>query len=211
MLTLPVTGAGVCYDAFDNTAAAVYAPEDGMPLRLEAFGVRAFVFGPDNTAQEAVQPRGSVKSCAWRYTISLQDAGGEAWRPLAADSPLFDVTSSRGEPRFSGAIRYETAFEAADTGMPVWLDLGQVGETAEVALNGVPLRGADPGAVPVPAGRPAHRDKPSGDRGAEQSGSPGAGRLFRLSRDAAVRRARPRYSGSNDSGAWPHPAEENRT
>lgn len=138
VLTLPVTGAGVCYDAFDNTAAAVYAPEDGMPLRLEAFGVRAFVFGPDNTAQEAVQPRGSVKSCTWRYTISLQDAGGEAWRLLAADSSLFDVTSSRGEPRFSGAIRYETAFEAADTGMPVWLDLGQVGETAEVALNGVP-------------------------------------------------------------------------
>ena len=137
VLTMPMCGAGVCYDAFDNTASAAYAPEDGLPLQLGAFGTCTLVFGPGCTAQEAVQPRGSVKPCAWRYTISLRDAGGEEWRLLAADSPLFDVTSVQGEPRFGGTIRYETAFEAVDTDVPVWLDLGQVGETAEVTLNGV--------------------------------------------------------------------------
>ena len=43
-----------------------------------------------------------------------------------------------GLPRFSGTIRYEGSFEAR-AGEPLRLSLGEVGETAEVFLNGEPV------------------------------------------------------------------------
>ncbi len=52
------------------------------------------------------------------------------------DSALFNITGKEGMPRFSGTILYETQLQIpADA---TALDLGIVGETAAVTLNGIP-------------------------------------------------------------------------
>ncbi len=56
---------------------------------------------------------------------------------IAADSPLFDITGPDGDNRFCGYIRYEAEFEARGGEKLAEIDLGRVGETAHVSVNGV--------------------------------------------------------------------------
>ena len=72
-----------------------------------------------------------------RFEIAVKQEGTTDYRVLAGDSELFDVTAPDRLPDFSGEVRYRTTFEATD-GFTV-LDLGEVGEVAEVWLNGVSL------------------------------------------------------------------------
>ena len=65
---------------------------------------------------------------------------GETNRQIAESSPLFDITAPDKYPEFSGSIRYTSKFNfSSEMSSYTVLDLGQVGEVAEVYLNGVSL------------------------------------------------------------------------
>ena len=68
------------------------------------------------------------------FDIYAKDEDEAEYRLLAENSSLFDVTAPGRLPKFSGTVRYIAEFEYED-GYDV-LDLGQVGDTAEVWLNG---------------------------------------------------------------------------
>ena len=73
-----------------------------------------------------------------KWSVSTADAGSyprfTPWRSLDAPANLCRPGLL---PDFSGTIAYETTFAAEGAcGQGVFLDLGQVGETAEVWLNG---------------------------------------------------------------------------
>ncbi|MFC3803691.1 glycosylhydrolase-like jelly roll fold domain-containing protein [Cohnella sp. GCM10012308] len=85
--------------------------------------------GPTDTA---IELRGE-------WTVSVADAG--RYPHFTARGTLAELTNMSGPealPRFSGTIRYETAFEWNESGVneTVQLDLGEAYETAEAWLNG---------------------------------------------------------------------------
>ncbi|MCI8359992.1 MAG: glycosyl transferase family 2 [Clostridiales bacterium] len=73
------------------------------------------------------------------FQISLCPAGEEEFSPYGRFAPdrLPDLTADPAYSRFCGTIRYETAFRLEGRIDGFLLDLGQVGETAQVWVNGV--------------------------------------------------------------------------
>ena len=71
------------------------------------------------------------------FRIELQETGKEAFTVYKEESILFDITGPEGIPDFSGKIRYLTSFEGKQE--YTVLELGEVGETATVILNGKTL------------------------------------------------------------------------
>ncbi|MEG1811932.1 MAG: hypothetical protein RR337_01410, partial [Clostridia bacterium] len=73
-----------------------------------------------------------------RWTLSLRDAEGESrWSEPRLLDRLYDMTGPEGDDAFSGWMRYETRFTSA--ACEVGIDLGFVGEVAEISLNGIAL------------------------------------------------------------------------
>ena len=68
------------------------------------------------------------------FDIYIRDEDSDEFVEFALHSPPIDITSAKDMSHFSGEIRYTASFSAID-GYTV-LDLGEVGETAEVWLNG---------------------------------------------------------------------------
>jgi hypothetical protein len=73
------------------------------------------------------------------WTVAFQPGrGAPASTPLAALAPL-NENNDPGIRYFSGTATYATTFalpKGAKPGAPLWLDLGQVGDVAEVRVNG---------------------------------------------------------------------------
>ena len=68
------------------------------------------------------------------FEIAVKEEEDTDFRVIAEQSAPFDLSAPDRIPDFSGKIRYRAEFTAAD-GYTV-LDLGDVGEVAEVWLNG---------------------------------------------------------------------------
>lgn len=79
----------------------------------------------------------SEKELECRYSISLSESVSENYVPYKETDKLFNITGKNEKPRFSGRIKYETHFE--HSGKNAMLDLGYVGEIAELKVNGVDL------------------------------------------------------------------------
>jgi hypothetical protein len=116
-----------------------------LALELEPWESAFFVFAPVVQPQEAVKPAAAPKPVPEPLVI------GGAWKMKLAGhafethettcETLENWTASPRTRHFSGTGRYEIEFdvraERLAEHMPVWLDLGQVGNLAEVELNGV--------------------------------------------------------------------------
>ena len=100
----------------------------------------------DNQADKLKEERqqeaktGSIRTAVETITnfcIELQETGKEGFASYKENSVLFDITGPDGIPDFSGKIRYRTRFEGRSE--YTVLDLGEVGETATVTVNGKTL------------------------------------------------------------------------
>ena len=69
------------------------------------------------------------------FTISLAADCG-AYRPYCETEHLFNINGQTHLPHFAGFARYETKFVCPSFHSRLWLDLGRVGEIAEVIVNG---------------------------------------------------------------------------
>ena len=68
------------------------------------------------------------------YKISFAEINNDIFTEYKETNKLFNITGKDEKPHFSGHILYKTSFEAKK-GKYI-LDLGYVGEIAEVTLNG---------------------------------------------------------------------------
>ena len=137
-LTLPQAGECLVYEPWANRCYRSCAPEGKLPLHLEKGNLLIFVFGGEVDGALPVLPAPKEATpLQLRFDLWIKDEGETEFRLLAEDSPLFDVTAPDRLPEFSGELLYKTTF-AAPEGAGV-LDLGFVGETAEVKLNGEDL------------------------------------------------------------------------
>lgn len=78
-----------------------------------------------------------VPQLSWEIAL-LEQGKEETFRTVREDSALFSITGREGWPRFSGRMRYRTRLSLE--GGPGWeLDLGRVGGTAKLTVNGQSL------------------------------------------------------------------------
>lgn len=138
VLRLPHSGPSLLYEPWDNRCYRGRGEDGTLRLRLEKGNLLFAVFGgelPEGTAVFSGET--ARKTLDLRFDISVKDEQDEDFRLLAEASPLFDISAPDALTDFSGLVRYEATFRAEPDLMV--LDLGAVGETAQVWLNGVPV------------------------------------------------------------------------
>lgn len=122
------------YDALEDKHIEAEKNENGVKITLSPYG-SVFLIAEDE-GERAPQIT-SEKELECRYSISLSESVGENYVPYKETDKLFNITGKNEKPRFSGRIKYETHFE--HSGKNAMLDLGYVGEIAELKVNGVDL------------------------------------------------------------------------
>ena len=139
-LTLNGTPDAALYDPYENR---LYKPEidtrDGktvVKLRLEPCALRVLILGGEAMEAEPLPdiPTGQRLIEGWRVSTATAKEY-PAFTPCPAITEPTNLNRPDGLPRFSGTIRYEGTFEAK-AGERLTLELGEVGETAEVLVNG---------------------------------------------------------------------------
>lgn len=125
------------YDAFANKA--VKKSSDGaVEINLEPYNSTVLIFG--DCSYELTDEYKSIeivdeKTLDGEYTISIARENNPEFEFYAKTDKLFNITGKTGIKDFSGHMKYEASFDIADKGQYI-LDLGTVGEAAEVFVNG---------------------------------------------------------------------------
>lgn len=128
-LTLPQSGSYLMYDAWSNKAFRGETKDGNLHLILEKGNADIIAFGceiPDDIPYIEYETE--------RVPLDIKSdiyLNGELY---AKNSGFIDITAPDRKPDFYGEVLYKTSFISKD-GFDV-LDLGDVGETAEVILNG---------------------------------------------------------------------------
>ncbi|WP_020618939.1 glycosylhydrolase-like jelly roll fold domain-containing protein [Paenibacillus daejeonensis] len=145
-LAIPLQGNFYLYDAYHNEVISPETSEGekgkSLLLKLAPYEAVAVLVGAgtDNVQPITRAPIGpTVTPVAGPWTVEIADA---MQYPNFTKYELLDTLCDMGRPEklptFGGTIRYETTVEWGHEKEPVWLDLGEVYETAEVSVNGLP-------------------------------------------------------------------------
>lgn len=137
-LCLPLKGTGVEADLRTETYYTAHAEDGTYPLRLERGDSTVLIFGTALPQAEEKPVYGKELPLDAEWTLSLRRAHGDGSfsEPVRLEH-LYDVTGPEGDDTFSGIMRYEAVFEAAEEICAI--DLGRVGECAHLTLNGIDL------------------------------------------------------------------------
>lgn len=131
-------GSYILYDPMENRACAGYSADGSIELELLPYNSRMILVG--DIATEGLEPL-AQHGCrelplSPTYRISLRPEIQPEFIPYRETAQLFNITGRKDNPGFSGNIRYEWEQTVACTGRYI-LDLGKVGEAAEVFINGI--------------------------------------------------------------------------
>lgn len=128
-----------------------YRMENGeavVPLSLAEGDAVFVVFRKAAAKQSLILPARPVQALASLddgWTVRFQaDRGAPASIEMPKLAPL-EQNAEAGVKYFSGEATYSRSFtlpKGAKAGQPLWLDLGQVGDVAEVTVNGKPVGAA---------------------------------------------------------------------
>lgn len=134
-VTLPIQGKVFFYDGWKNQ---VFEPEqEGNKVRIKlAPAASILVFTAEDTlkAESYCYDSRTWKTPELSWEVSARDAREEKYVKLAKQS-LGNL--ARELPDFAGVIRYETTFELENSAEVAGIDLGDVGETAQLWINDV--------------------------------------------------------------------------
>lgn len=125
------------YDGFENNAVVKTSDNSEIHISLPPYNSVMVVFGDIDTegAVEYVPKKYSdERELNPVFEISVAEGNSDEFKAYKKTDKLFSVTG-RGElPKFSGHMKYETELKLEKSDCV--LDLGYVGEVAEVYLNG---------------------------------------------------------------------------
>lgn len=132
------SGEYLIYDPWSNKCYRGEGDNGAVRLRIEKGNMLFVVFGDDVADNICTLPHETErKTLSLRFDISVKEEGEDDFHVIAKESELFDISDNERDPYFSGDILYETKF-AAEEGFEI-IDLGEVGEVAEMWLNGTYL------------------------------------------------------------------------
>lgn len=138
-ITLPVSDRIFRYDAFENSLCEVEGVNGRTRIAIGPYEMTILLTGDVGTViAEDAKPSASVCESELRTDWKISTATAEAY-PLFTELPdvteLVNISSSGVLPHFSGTIRYEAEFTTDENERILALDLGRVGEIAEVWIN----------------------------------------------------------------------------
>ncbi len=134
-ITMPYKGDFVAYDPWGNRCYKGSIKDGKLHLFLEKGNSLFVTFGgeiPDGLPTFEYEKDRVLLPI--KFDIFTKDEPETEFSLYKKDSELVDITSPSNMPHFSGEILYKGKFKAPD-GYTV-IDLGEVGETAEVWING---------------------------------------------------------------------------
>lgn len=138
-LCFPVKGRYLRLDLLNKAYERAETEDGRVALSLEPGESTVLLWGgADRDEWEAFPQRtpwkeGEEIHALW--DIDLWEQGKAAgYAPFRKGSALFNITGKQGDPRFSGKIRYRAAVSLKKG--PLCLDLGQVGVSARLSVNG---------------------------------------------------------------------------
>lgn len=127
----------ILYDPMENRAFAGYSKDGRIAIELMPYNSLMIFWGDISTSGLP-----ALKKPAYRtevlnplFRISRRREPETAFTHWLDTDRLFNVTGPEGDPRYSGNIRYNFTLEL-ESGHHL-LDLGRVGEAAELFANGV--------------------------------------------------------------------------
>ena len=131
-----VLGEIAVYDAWLNT----YRRKNGPGLHLAPGESAIWVVGDDvsDLPEQKEWHKGAPRELSLLWNCDAQSVDDGVRRPLFTAGELKNLAARGGLTRFSGRLFYTAEFELTGA-LPEFLDLGYVGETASVTLNGVRL------------------------------------------------------------------------
>ena len=137
-------GKYILYDAFGNQACTKYSETGKIRLDLPPYHTVFVMCG--EISEEGITPgRLWVDSditvteehvIAPVFKISVAKEADSEYTEYKISDHLMNITDYKEFPHFSGNIKYEGTFEIASAGQYL-LDLGQVGETVKLYINGI--------------------------------------------------------------------------
>ena len=128
-------GECLIYEPWDNRLYRYCAKDGVLEIKLEKGNMLFAIFGDTvDTALPYFTCEKERRLVNMTFDIFTRNEGEKEFTQIANNSALFDISSPDKVPDFSGEVLYKTKFEV-EKGFTV-IDFGQVGETAEVWLNG---------------------------------------------------------------------------
>lgn len=131
-------GEYILYDPMENKAFAGYSADGRIDLTLPPYNSVMVFCGDISTEGLAPleEPEYRIQNINPTFSIALRTEMEPEFTPYCTTDKLFNITGPKAKPRFSGNIRYDFRVELEGE-CDYLLDLGQVGEAAEVFVNGV--------------------------------------------------------------------------
>ena len=142
---------GITFSAFNGGAYVVYKPLENkafssdndngkISISLSPLESRIFIFGTDVSGLGKEEIAKNEKSYTidgnWKFSLCTAEEY-PVFRGEKIFEKLENITSYKNYPRFGGFMKYEKKFDIKTLpGKRYFLDLGYVGETAELSVNG---------------------------------------------------------------------------
>ena len=142
-LRFPVSGEYLALDLLNQTCYRGQAREGRVALTLEPGQSVILVWGGVTREEWFAFPEAprftKTQQLDLLWDIGLRESGkDQRFRPFRSHSPLCNITGRHGVPHFSGEILYRTTITLEPKGRAL-LDLGKVGMTARLFVNGQDL------------------------------------------------------------------------
>lgn len=134
---LPATGDCLRLRLHNGEIVRQHTSDGTMRVSLQAGESAIFYFGSFDPEQFAAPAEtAAIHPLALKWDIALRQSGIEAeFVPYRSSSELLNITGKNGLPNFSGEMRYTAEFTLEKPGRYM-LDLGKVGHTARLSVNG---------------------------------------------------------------------------
>ncbi len=131
---------GIFYDPWKNQLHSARVKNNFLQLHLFPGELKVFLSDcPEKITMQIYEGPcvkwDLVKPLILKYQISIWEDG--KFHLYRVDSSLINLGRPEYLPEYSGRIQYEAVFDLEDNWGWRWLNLGQVGETAELWLNGI--------------------------------------------------------------------------
>ncbi len=136
---IPVSGEFARINLLNGIYSGEVCENGNLQLNLAPLTSEIIMFG--NTQNLPKKPCfKQVCSFVPNYTLELASSENlQKFESVGTFNKFFNVNSANFKPEFSGKMRYTFKFELKDISERIFMDLGEVGQNAEMILNGVNL------------------------------------------------------------------------
>jgi hypothetical protein len=136
---LPARGSFARLRLLEDVAVADATTDGAVALDLLPGQSEILVFGDAAGLPPAPSPPAKCQTLHPTFTIETADSENLAeFKPYGVTDSLFNICTPDRNPSFAGKVRYTFSLDADESlvGSAAWLDLGRVGQTARLWING---------------------------------------------------------------------------